>query len=389
MPERAQALHTGVLPRGGSPRGFFLSTVGALCQRLTDGRERLRRRAVLGADLLGSLFPSVLRSMLSFLLDPGVLASLLTIVPFLGFGLVSTSNGEEIKTVDLLEGLARFKLPQGRYESLEAVITADNKSGETVTFADVGRLRVLRNGDDQHQIFESLDYLADLHDEFSQQGSLRDTTQGGTSTLKTKVTQRLPMVAPTNALHVPGDEETTLVFDLNSSPGGSSGLNSLANSGQLKLVGFKSPAIAEQAAIRWERTQVQFSGSGEKEIENVSGENVSFIYIRDPDDVVTELTLSRLMPGNLGTEKVYDGEPIERIQRKYESQNRDFGTSGMYGVMVGASPSTSDIRNRGVDLEIKTDGASSNIEVMYARVGDPIPANSSRGPRSRASQLGM
>jgi hypothetical protein len=327
--------------------------------------------------------------MLDLLLSPDGAFSLLSVLMMLPFvGLVTTKNGEEIKTVDLLDGLARVKLPEGRYESLEAIITADNKTGETVTFSDVGRLRVLRAGDDQHQIFDSLEYLADVHDEFSQQGSLRDTSQGGSSTLKTKITQRLPLIAPTNALHVPTDEETTLVFDLNSTPGGSSGLNGIANSGQLKVVGFKSPAVAEQAAIRWERTQPQFSGSGTKEIENVSGANVVFIYIRDPDDVITDLSLVRKMPGSLGEETVYDDAPIERVQRKYESQSRDFGTSSMFGVMVGASPATADVRNLGVDLELTASGQSSNLEVMYARVDDPIAPNSTNGPQTRARQLG-
>jgi hypothetical protein len=325
--------------------------------------------------------------MLSFLLDPGVLASLLSIVPFLGFGLVSTSNGEVIQTESILEGIKRVKLPQGRYEELELDITADNQSGEAVTFADLGSARLLRDGDDQYQSFDTLDRLAQIHAEFTDVGPTRDVDSGGTSTLRTKISQRLPLIAPVNALHVPSDENATLVLDFDSTPGGSSGLNGLANSGQVQVIGYKNPAVAEQRAVRYERTQPQFAGSGEQEIKNVTGQNVAFIFISDPDDVLEEVTLTRLMPGGLSDEDVWDGAPIDRVQRRFTETSRDFGASSLYGIMVPASPATQDVRNLGVDLELKASGATSDMKVQYARVTDPVPTGSAAGVQQRGRTL--
>jgi len=323
----------------------------------------------------------------ALLSDPSLLVGLLSVFPFLCLGLVSTDNGEVIQAESILEGVKRIKLPQGRYEDLELEITTDNKTGEAVTFPDLGSLRLLRDGDNQMQTFDDFDLLAQLHDEYTAEGSTRDSTSGGTSTLRTRLSQRLPLIAPVNALHVPQDEASTLVLEFDSSPGGSSGLNSLANSGQVKVIGYKNPAVAEQVAVMYERTAPQFSGSGTKEIQNVTGENVAFIFINDPDDVLKEVSLKRLMPGSLSDETVFDDAPIGRVQRQWERLTRETGASNLYGVMVPASPASQDARNVGVDLELKVSGGTSNMEVIYSRITDPIPTGSSAGPRQRARTL--
>jgi hypothetical protein len=318
---------------------------------------------------------------------PSLLAALLSVVPFLGLGLVSTDNGEVIQAESILEGVKRVKLPQGRYEDLELEITANNKNGDSVTFSDLGSLRLLRNGDNQMQTFDDFDLLAQIHDEYTAEGSLEDTTDGGTSTLRTRLSQRHPLIAPVNALHVPQDEATTLVLEFDSSPGGSSGLNALAHSGQVKVIGYKNPAVAEQVGVMYERTAPQFSGSGTKEIQNITGENVAFIFINDPDDVLKEVSVNRLMPGGLSDETVFDDAPIGRVQRQWERITRDFGASNLYGVMVPASPASQDTRNLGVDLEVEVTGATSNLEVLYSRIVDPIPTGSPAGPQQRAQTL--
>lgn len=329
--------------------------------------------------------------MLDFLLSAPSLISLvgsaLLAVPF-AVGLVSTSNGETIATRSILEGVKRVKLPQGRYEALELEITADNQTGESVTFDDLGSLRVLRQGDDQFQTYDNMNTQAQIFDEFSLSGPTRDTTDGGTSTLRTKITQRLPLLAPINALHVPDDEETTLVLNFDSSPGGGSGLNSLANSGQVKVIGYQNPAVAEQRSVKFERTSPQFAGSGQSEIENVTGENVAFIFVNDPDDVVEAVSITRKMPGGLSNEKLWDEAPIDRAQRAYEDIDRDFGASSLYGIMVPASPASQDIRNLGVDMELTVSGGSSALDVVYARVDDPVATGSVAGVQQRARTLG-
>jgi hypothetical protein len=254
---------------------------------------------------------------------PSLLAAFFSVLPFLGLGLVSTDNGEVIQAESILEGVKRVKLPQGRYEDLELEITANNKNGDSVTFSDLGSLRLLRNGDNQMQTFDDFDLLAQIHDEYTAEGSTEDTTDGGTSTLRTRLSQRHPLIAPVNALHVPQDEATTLVLEFDSSPGGSSGLNALAFSGQVKIIGYKNAAVAEQVGVMYERTAPQFSGSGTKEIQNITGENVAFIFINDPDDVLKEVSVNRLMPGGLSDETVFDDAPIGRVQRQWERITRE------------------------------------------------------------------
>lgn len=327
--------------------------------------------------------------MLDFLLAPSALSlftSALLALPFI-VGLVSTSNGETIATESILEGVKRVKLPQGRYEDLELEITADNQSGEAVTFADLGSARLLRDGDNQMQTFDTLERSAQLYDEFSNVGPTRDVSSGGTSTLRTRIGQRLPLLAPVNALHVPEDESATLVLDFDSTPGGSSGLNALANAGSVRVIGYKNPAYAEQAGVVIERTSPQFSGSGKQEIKNVTGNNVGMLFISDPDDVVNELALTRKMPGGLSDEKVFDDAPIERIQRQFETRSRDFGASALYGVLTVAAPTSQDLRNEGVDLEITTTGGTSNLEVTYIRAVDPVATGSAAGVRQRGRVL--
>lgn len=326
--------------------------------------------------------------MLDFLLSaPSLLAAALMALPF-AVGLVSTSNGEVISTESVLEGVKRVKLPQGRYEALELEVTTDNKTGEAVTFADLGSARLLRDGDNQMQTYDTMERAAQIYDEYSNVGPTRDVTSGGSSTLRTRIGQKLPLLAPVNALHVPEDESSTLVLNFDSSPGGSSGLNSLANAGSVKVIGYKNPAFAEQVGVMVERTAPQFSGSGKQEIKNITGENVGMLFISDPDDVVTNISLTRKMPGALSDEKVFDGAPIARAQRQFETQNRDFGASALYGVLAVASPASQDLRNLGVDLELETSGATSNLEVTYIRTVDPIPAGSAAGVQERGRALG-
>ncbi len=325
--------------------------------------------------------------MLDFLLSaPSLTASALLAIPF-AFGLVSTSNGEIIARRSILEGVQRVKMPQGRYESVELEVESDNKSGESVTFSDLGQLRVLRGGDNEFQKYDDLNRLAQIYDEFSQVGPTRDTTDGETSTLRAKITQRLALVAPVNGLHVPQDEETTLVLNFDSTPSGSTGLNALANGGQVKVIGYKNPAVAETASIKWARTSPQFAGSGQSEIENVTGENIAFIYVHDPDGVVESASVTRKMPGALSDETLWDEAPIGRVQRAYEDLSRDFGASSLYGIMVPASPSSEDVRNLGVDLELTVSGGSSDLEVTYARVDDPVATGSAAGVQQRSRTL--
>jgi hypothetical protein len=315
------------------------------------------------------------------------LPALLMVIPFLAVGLVSTSNGELIRQVSILEGVKRIKMPEGRYAGVELEVNADNKSGESVTADDLGRARVLRNGDDQHATFATFDRLFQLYDEFTHDGPTRDATDGGTSTLRAQITNALPKILPANALHVPSDEQTTLVLDFDSAPGGSSGLNALANSGSCKIVGYKNPAIAEEKSVRVEKTTKQFSGAGTDEVQNILGPNVVMVYVSDPDGVVTDLDLTRKMPGGISDEDVWDDAPIDRVQRRYEQMDRDYGSSTLYGVFVPATPAAQEIKNRGVDLELTVSGATNNLEVTYIRVAEPVPSGSVAGAKQRARKL--
>jgi hypothetical protein len=40
-----------------------------------------------------------------------------------------------------------------------------------------------------------------------------------------------------------------------------------------------------------------------------------------------------------------------------------------------------------VDLEVEVTGATSNMEVIYSRIVDPIPTGSPAGPQQRAQKL--
>jgi hypothetical protein len=308
------------------------------------------------------------------------LLAFLIFLPFLG--LVTRTNGEVIKQVSILKGIKHIPIPKGRYEALGLRITSNNKTGESVDWTNLGQFRFLRNGDNQYFGFDTWERLKQIvNDEFTHYSFPYTSTDGGNSELETRLTNTLPGILPTNALHVIEDENAEIVADFDSTPGGSSGLNSIADAGSLEVRGYKNESLPEQAAVHWERTNVQFSGSGEKEIENVSGENVVLIYISDPDGVLDEVSLTRKMPGSFADQQKYDNIPAARLQTRYEEADRDFGGSSLHGIIVPENPE--EIRNVGVDLELKVTGATSDLQVQYARLSPAVPSGSAAGLRQR------
>lgn len=329
--------------------------------------------------------------MLDLLLSPQWITALCLFLPFLG--LVHKSNGEVIDTVSLLEGKQRVPLPKNRYQRLKLVIDgADNKTGETLTFGDLGRLRIERSGAEMKplQAWTTWERWTQILDEFWDYQPQTSTSQGGTSTLTTYLFNSVPIIGELmdNAFHVTQNEEMKLILDFDSEPGGSTGLNSIINSGNLKVIAETNPLATESANVRWSYVNPPLSGGSvnEKEITGIEGENLLMIYISDPDDVVTEISMVRKFQG-YEDERVWDDAPKERVQEWYESQARTFGDSSLYGLIVPAGGQLSQVRNQGVTLQLTTSGASNNVQIAYSRLVDPVPADSAAGVRSRNRQI--
>jgi len=329
--------------------------------------------------------------LLELLHNPGLLVALVLLPTLLG--VTRTDPGETIRQVSILEGVKRIDLPEGIYEEIELIVTSDNKAGESVDFTNLGRFRLQRDQFDGKKPawgFDSWEWLKWFVNEWTHYTPTSDSTDGGTSTLETYLLNRIPGVLENNGLHVPSHEETTLVCDFDSKPGGSSGLNAIANSGTLEVVGYKNRDFAENVMLEWDFTNPQFSGQvTNEEIDGVTGDNVVLIYLYDPEDVLTDLSLTRMMPGSMSDETRWDQASISRAQSWYSRQRRTFGSvsGNLYGLIVPESPHPSQLANDGVTLELSTSGGSSKIQVAYARAESPVPTSPGSNRDNRRRQL--
>lgn len=330
--------------------------------------------------------------MFGFLTDPSLTSLLMVALLPMLIGATATTNGETIETVPILKGVKRIDLPKNIFSRIKLRVTSNNKSNEKVTFSDLGRLRLVR---EQHDVqkpswgFTTWNRLKQIVNEFFEWSPTISATDGDTSTLETYLTNRIPGLLEDNAFHVPQHDETTIVADFDSTPGASSGgLNGLANGGQLEVIGYTNPDLAEQAMLTWDYLNPAYSGGvNEQEVEGLTGDNVALIFIHDPDDVVDGISLTRHMPGGIGSEKVWDGQSKSRVQGWYADQRPSFGSSSLTGIIVAASAHPTQLRNEGVTLELSTSGGSQNIQVMYARVTDPVPSASEAQRNQRRRQI--
>jgi hypothetical protein len=281
---------------------------------------------------------------------------------------------------DALNGSVRVQMKDLLTSALKIILTGSNTAGSQVQPSDLGTLRLFRGGDQKWGL--DMARLFDFQKEWYKTTPEETSVDDGEIRLVTYLENRLPaLLEATNGFD--WSPEDVVVLDFNSDPGGGATLNTKAESLSYEVRPMLSPSVYEGRSFNWHSQAVIRSAAGKEEVEGITESNVALIYLHDPDDVITEVSLRRQMPG--GDEVKYRDDPIEQIQEDYARSLHPAGTTNLYGIWLAEAPSVIEAYNNGVELDLKVSGGSNLIDVVYCTV-DPtqVPTSISQFEQRRS-----
>lgn len=187
-----------------------------------------------------------------------------------------------LKTGDAKGTTVDLDLQPGRYTHLFLNLSGTTDTGQTLTLADLGTVRIVRNG--ESRIFHDLEFFADWTDI---QSGAPSTVTGGAAAAE-EVTLVIPFGVPEfqNSMDVGNVDEVDITFNFGSNLSTRFGSNAFTYT----LFGFVDDSVPESYVLEIAKQNIQAAAAGRIE-SSVNGPNVAAVYLKDGSNVTDRYQL--------------------------------------------------------------------------------------------------
>lgn len=264
-------------------------------------------------------------------------------------------------------------VPVGRYSALFFVLYGAADEGQSLDPAELGRLRVVRNGQDVQG--ESLRFYHDLTD-----------LKGGAPTLENEAGEQqrffaiVPFAFPglANSMDIRSKEETDVVISLDDA------LDTVFDGeGTWELYGLEAPATVESYTLLVREQDVQASGAGRLE-DTLNGRNSGALYIYDDDDILDTLQVEvdgTTVVDNISFPLLLD---LTNAENRIENKRIDLKeTQWVDGVAANALNATTDVSY------FVTDAGTVEVTVLQIRRNENVGQSRRRVQQHLAQRTGV